>query len=302
MKRWFGRGFPFSEKILYGFTRVACGLLVLLVFQALSGAVNLAQALGGLQVLPTRIVFEGRTRAAQVTVINNGTVPATYRISFKNLRMREDGSYEDIKKAHPDEKSSSDLIRYSPRQVVIPPGKSQAVRLVLRKRRDLPPGEYRSHMLFRALPPENAGKDIESLAGDKKDIRIQLIPVFGITIPVIIRHGNGAAIAGMEDLKVHPPKKPGAFSMLSFRLNRQGDWSLYGDLTVRFKPDTGGEELVVSRLSGISVFTPNKSRTLNLKLTPPEGVDLKRGLLHVVYRENPDDGDKILVEGQLRIP
>lgn len=302
MKRWLGKIFSVSKKISYGFTRVACGFLVLLVFQALSGEVNLAQALGGLQVLPTRIVFEGRTRAAEVRVINNGTASATYRISFKNLRMKEDGSYEDIEKALPNEKFSSDLIRYSPRQVVIPPGKSQAVRLLLRKKRNLPPGEYRSHMLFRALPPENAGEDIESLAGDKQDIRIQLIPVFGITIPVIVRHGKVAATAGIEHLKLKDSQKPDTPHSLLLRLNRKGDRSLYGDLTVIFQPENGGEELVVSRLNGVSVFTPNKSRTLNLKLTPPEGVELKRGRLHVVYRENPDEGDKILAEGQLRIP
>lgn len=260
------------------------------------------QGLGNLQVIPTRIVFDGRKRSAQVNVINQGTKPSTYRISFKDMRMKEDGSYEDVEKAHPDEKFASDLIRYSPRQVVIQPGESQTVRLLLRKKRDLPPGEYRSHILFRAIPPESTGKNIESLAGEKGEIRIKLIPIFGVTIPVIVRHGKGSATARMEGLKVNDSLKPGASTVLTLRLNRQGDRSLFGDLTARFTPDNGGEELEVGRVNGIAVFTPNKSRIVNFKLSPPEGVELKRGLLHVVYRENPDEGDKILAEKQLRVP
>ncbi|GJL77921.1 MAG: hypothetical protein NPINA01_09100 [Nitrospinaceae bacterium] len=260
------------------------------------------QGLGNLQVIPTRIVFDGRKRSAQVNVINNGVEPATYRISFKNMRMKEDGSYEDIEKALPNEKFAEDLIRYSPRQVEIQPGESQIVRLLLRKKRGLPPGEYRSHMLFRAIPPETSGKSIESLAGEKGEIKIQLIPIFGITIPVIVRHGKGSATAGMEDLEVNDPKKPGKSPMLTLRLNRQGNRSLFGDMTAKFKPENGGDELEIGRVNGVAVFTPNKSRIVSLKLSPPEGVELKRGLLQVVYRENPDDGDKILAEKQLRVP
>ena len=297
----FDSSFYFKEK---GGHRWIAFLLMALVFLSpvLVVEKSAGQGQSGLQVIPTRIVFEGRKRSAQVNLINQGTKAATYRVSFKNMRMKEDGSYEDVKGALPDEKFAEDLIRYSPRQVVVPPGESQTVRLMLRKKRDLPAGEHRSHMLFRAIPPKNTGEDIESLAGGKGEISIQLIPIFGLTIPVIVRHGKGTATAAMGDLKINEPENPGDSSTISLSINRQGERSVFGDMIARFKPEKDGEELEVGRVNGIAVFTPNKKRIVNFNLTPPEGVELKRGNLHVVYRQGQAEGDKIFAEKQLRIP
>ena len=38
------------------------------------------------------------------------------------------------------------MIRYAPRRVTVPPGGSQQIRILLRRPRDLEPGEYRSHL------------------------------------------------------------------------------------------------------------------------------------------------------------
>jgi P pilus assembly chaperone PapD len=45
-----------------------------------------------LMLYPTRIVFEKNQRAAQIELINNGSKPATYRISLVNRRMTETAS------------------------------------------------------------------------------------------------------------------------------------------------------------------------------------------------------------------
>ena len=44
-----------------------------------------------LQVLPTRIVFDERTRAASVTLINSGEKTTTYRLSFIEMKMTPEG-------------------------------------------------------------------------------------------------------------------------------------------------------------------------------------------------------------------
>ena len=48
------------------------------------------------------------------------------------------------------------------------------------------PGEYRSHLYFRAIPAEKPLGEKEVLK-DTTSISIKLVPVFGITVPVIIR-------------------------------------------------------------------------------------------------------------------
>jgi hypothetical protein len=51
---------------------------------------------GDLLVAPTRVVLEGRTRTAEITLVNIGREPATYRISLYHLRMLESGEMKEI--------------------------------------------------------------------------------------------------------------------------------------------------------------------------------------------------------------
>ena len=51
------------------------------------------------------------------------------------------------------EKAAQEMVLYAPRKVVLPPNQPQAIRLSARAPEGLPDGEYRVHMLFRAVPP-----------------------------------------------------------------------------------------------------------------------------------------------------
>ena len=117
--------------------------VVAVVLAVLAPAASLAAA--DVTVSPTRIIFEGNTRKAQVSLINNSATPKTYRISWSCKRLTESGQYEEVEQARPGERYSDKMIRFSPRQIVLPPGKPQAVRLLLRKPADLAVGEYRSY-------------------------------------------------------------------------------------------------------------------------------------------------------------
>lgn len=266
-----------------------------------SPRVILGQGFGDLMVTPTRIVIDGRERTAEVTLLNQGTTTATYRISFKRMRMTEAGKLVDITDSDPQGMYADPFIRYSPRQVVLEPGASQTVRLLVRKPPDLTAGEYRSHLLFRAVPPEDSGADIEAIEGEQDGISIRLIPVFGVSIPVIVRHGELAATAGVSGLSLEPPTRPDAKPVLHLTLERQGGQSIYGDLSVRFKPDRGGE-VEVGLVRGIAVYTPNASRSVRLTLNPPEGVALRRGQLRVAYHASGEDRDELLARAEVDVP
>ncbi len=280
---------------------LAAALLVCILGIAAGPLVARAQAPGGLAVTPTRIVFEARTRSAEAIVTNRGTAPATYRISFKNMRMLENGSYEDIEDEEAGERFADKMIRYSPRQVVLQPGTAQTVRLLVRKPRDLAPGEYRSHLLFQVIPPPSAGTDIEVLNLKEGEIRVQVQVIYGISIPVIVRHGDLSATVTLSDLALNSSENPGIPPVLSLRFNRRGDRSVYGDVVVTFKPD-GGEDTEVGVVRGVAVFTPNLTRTLRISLRLPNGVTLRGGRLHVVYREQPDEGGAVLAEADIPVP
>lgn len=275
--------------------------LICILGTAASFSVSLAQGPGGLTVSPTRIVFEGRQRTAEVTLINRSTAPATYRISFKNMRMLEDGSYEDIEAPDMYELFADKMIRYAPRQVTLEPGVAQTIRLLLRKPGNLSPGEYRSHLLFKALPPETAGEDIEELDLEEGEIRVQITTIFSITIPVIIRHGKLSATVTVSDLALIPSEKPDEPPVLFLRLNRSGDRSVSGEVKVMFVSDKGGDELEVGLIRGLAVLAPYPTRTVKLTLRAPEGVVLEGGRLHVIYRARPEEGGAVLAEAELSL-
>ncbi len=287
---------------LFGWGHFCLAPRLLACILGLSVCSSLALAQGGLLVTPRRIVFEGRDRSAEVTLSNRGSVAGTYRISFKNMRMLENGAYEDIEEPRAGELLAASMLSYAPRQVVLEPGAAQTVRLLVRKPGDLQPGEYRSHLWLQAIPPAEQGQDIEALALDQGQIGLQVRTIFGVTIPVIVRHGELSATVALSDLAVKPAEKADELPLLFLRLNRRGDRSVFGDFTVSFLPDRGGPEQVVGLARSVVVYTPNLTRTIQFPLRLPEGVVLRDGRLHVAYSARPEEGGQVLAEADIPVP
>lgn len=258
------------------------------------------QAVGDLGVSPTRVVLEGRTRTAEISLLNRGTVSATYRISVVNMRMTETGKFEMIEEPDAGQNFADGLIRYAPRQITLQPGATQTVRMMLRKPKDLAPAEYRSHLYFRAVPPPSAGRSVEDAeSGDGIQINLTVIP--GVTIPVIVRHGELAASATVSELSLLD-RDDAAGAKLSLRINRTGDRSLFGDVMASYLPTGSSSEHIVAQANKLAVYAPNPSRLLVLPLHLPEGVSLKGGRLRIIYRARPEEGGQVIAEGSLDLP
>ncbi|MHB8800745.1 MAG: fimbrial biogenesis chaperone [Thermoanaerobaculia bacterium] len=245
---------------------------------------------GDLLVAPTRVILEGSKRSAELTLLNVGAKPATYRISFLEMEMTPDGELKEVAAPPPGKMVSSKLIRYAPREVLLEPGVSQTIRLQVRKPSDLATGEYRSHLLLRAVPaaeePQPEGE------GEERTFQIRLIPVFGVTIPIIVRHGPVEARASLSGLEVTQGTDGSAAARVT--IGRAGSASLYGNLTVRYTPP-GGTESVVGEVNGVGVYAEIPERRLTVSLRPPPGVTVGAGTLRAVYREAVEDG-KLLAE------
>lgn len=249
---------------------------------------------GDLLVAPTRIVFEGRQRSAELTLVNTGARAATYRISFTQLRMGEDGGTKEIETPGPGERFADNLVRYSPREVTLEPGIAQTVRMQVRKPADLEPGEYRSHLRFRAVPsPEAAAKDAP------EGVSIQLVPIYGVSVPVIVRHGETSAAVTLESPELLPASGE-TTPILRVRMTRTGNQSIYGNFTVTFTP-AGGKPRVVGLADGVAVYTPNPVRVIGIPLRPPPDTILRNGLLHVTYTK-PDKKREGIAVTELMIP
>jgi hypothetical protein len=250
-----------------------------------------------LMLHPTRIVFDKNQRAAQIELINNGTQAATYRISIVNRRMTEAGQFEVAETPAPDEHFADAMLRFSPRQVTLPPGTAQTVRVMLRKPADLPEGEYRSHLQFDKQADPDGVTSIDRQGG--AGIGVVLNALVGASVPVIVRHGATAAQVTLSGLTlgVGAANEP----LLHVRFERTGNASVYGDLNVTFTPQ-GGQPRTLAQIGGIAVYTPNRVRQAALPLQAPAGSRLAHGLLSVTFRERAEAGGALLAQAQLDVP
>lgn len=193
-------------------------LAPILAFSALAG--QELPRVGELRVSPMEVVFQARTRTQNLTVQNTANVPATYRISLQHVRMTEDGGAEEVS-GFP--LSAEDLVRLSPRQIVLAPGERQTVRIMLRRPEQLPEGEYRIHVLFRVVPPEPVAGMTPS-SPDGVGIHLRAIP--GIAIPLFVRHGSLRQALAVEPMTWVPGPPP----TLDTALLQQGSQTLRGHL------------------------------------------------------------------------
>lgn len=260
------------------------------------------EASADLMLFPTRVVFEKNQRAAQVDLSNNGTETTTYRITLVNRRMSESGEFSLIDSPRPGELFADDLVRYSPRQVVLAPGAAQTIRISLRKPADLPAGEYRSHMQFDRVPDSGGASGIaaagSALAAGEVGVQLKLL--VGASIPVIVRHGETAASVTLSGLELLKPSA-GQAAWAALVLQRSGNRSVYGDLGASFTP-RGGTAQEIGKATGLAVYSPNPLRRVRLELKPPAGLSLARGTLSLSLRERPEAGGKLLAETAIELP
>lgn len=255
-----------------------------------------ATAQGDLLIAPTRVILDGR-RGEQIVLSNIGDKEATYRIGLELRRMNPDGSLSDVEpeQANDKEKAALEMVRYAPRRVTLPPSQPQSIRVNARPGADLPDGEYRVHMSFNAIPdakpvtPQSAQP-----ASASGGISIELIPIYGITIPLIVRKGRVEAMASIDSPKLRQTAKG---PELAIHLSRSGEASTYGELRVK----APGKSDPVFLARGIAIYPELDGRSLKFSLTPEQAAAM-RGPLTFEYREMPEAGGGLIASLQASLP
>ena len=263
-------------------------VLALLGLAALAGLAGPAEAgVGDLLVAPTRIILDGR-RGTEIVLNNVGDEPATYRISVEFRRMTPDGLLADVTEPTPQEKAAADMIVYAPRRVTLAPNEPQSIRIAARPPQGLPDGEYRVHLLFRAIPP--AVPVMPASAEKPKGLHLQLIPIYGVTIPVIVRLGNLQATAGIANVGL---EKHDGKPAVGLDLSRSGTRSTFGEVRV-YKAGVK-DPIAVQR--AVAVYTELNSRHVAIPIaeTYKGSVD---GPVTVQYFETFEDGVEKVAETQ----
>lgn len=244
--------------------------------------------IGDLLVAPTRIVLDGR-RGAEIILNNIGEEPATYRVSVVFRRMTEQGGLTDVEQPTEDDQKAADMIVYAPRKVVLAPRQPQAIRIAARPPQGLPDGEYRVHLLFRAIPP--ATPVVQAAAAEPaKGLRFQLTPVYGVTIPVIVRLGNLQATAGIANVQL---ERNGGKPLVSLDLSRSGQRSTFGEVRVL----RSGVKVPIGLQKAVAVYTEIGRRRVEVPLDEKYQGSFA-GPVTVQYVETFEDGSRVIAETQ----
>ena len=241
-------------------------------------------AQGNLLITPRRVVFEGSKRSIDINLANIGQDTATYSISIIQIRMKEDGSFETITVPDPDQLFADRYVRFFPRSVTLAPNEAQVVKIQLSRATGLAAGEYRSHFYFRSVPRIRPLGEKEAVR-DTTSISVRLTPIFGITIPVIIRVGEANAKVTLSDLALDIEND--TIPRLKMVFNRTGNMSVYGDLAVDYISPQG-KVTRVGIANGVAVYTPNKIRRFQFNLNKVPGVDFRSGKISVIYSAPSD--------------
>ena len=112
-------------------------------------------------------------------------------------------------------------------------------------------------MLFRAIPPARP-------VGAKSDqpgegLRFALIPVYGVTIPVIVRLGNLSATAGIANVA---KRTEGGQPVIGLDLSRMGERSTFGEVRVM----KAGVAEPIALAGGIALYTEIDKRRVTIPI------------------------------------
>jgi len=256
-------------------------------------------AQSSLLVIPRRVVFEGGGRRTQeLNLANGGNDTARYSITIIDVRMKPDGTFEEITTPDSGQNFASGHIRIFPKHVILGPGESQSVKVQLTNVSKMAPGEYRSHIYFRALPPQRVATGEKKMAKMVTNLKLKLKPMFGVTIPVIIKLGENTTHVTISDLafEIAGDTMPRVTGII----NRTGNMSSYGNISVEHI-SAEGHHTHVATVKGLAVYAPNETRKFAIQLSRNFGVNYKKGKLNVIYTAEVEDRQVKMAEETLII-
>ena len=201
-------------------------------------------------------------RTGQVRFTNTSSSTKTYDIGLVNFKQEPDGTYTPINEPQAGNPFADSYLEWAPHQATLGPGQSQVVRVRRRGMAVAPDGEYVSHMLIRELP--DSVDMYGTYADDARGLTINLRPLYGVSIPVMIVRGRLWADARLGNVKAYiRDGQP----MASVTVSRTGTRSFFGTLVGK----DGRREL--GRLANFRIFMTTPQRVLEIPLTAMPGRD-----------------------------
>lgn len=288
---------------------LAPGMVMAQTPQALAPTAPSAGAF--LNITPKRLTFDRNRRNGTVFILNQGTEAVTVDLMVTDRVMFPDGQIFPIEDALKREngklvtdqlRSAKDLVQISPRRVTLEPGRPQTVRIRLGSIPDPALGEYRSHLTVTTIPPRDSGTTPEVAAsGAQSQLSFQIVAVYGLSIPLIVRPGDPDVRASIEGAQIEytaaqasrPQERP--TPVLALDLVRQGTSSAYGNFDVRVVGARRGSD-PIGAVRGVAVYPEIARRKVRIPLSrgPAPGEKLE-----ITFTDDDSSPGKVIAKAAL---
>lgn len=224
-----------------------------------------------------RLYFDNQTKNNALMIRNTSDKRLDFKLMLTHKDMTEDGALIDVPLSEVAERSAKSMLRFSPRRGTIAPKQMQAIRMTVRKKADLPHGEYRA--VLRIIASESS---------EPSATGISIKPKVAYSVPVIVRHGRLTA----DSTLVNPQfvTQNGRPTVMLWQ-TLSGDRSLYGNFTV-----LNENEQIVGEVRNVGVYTPLSRRKVFIPLYAPV-----QGPVTIHYQESTQYGGNIELEVPMQL-
>lgn len=262
-----------------------------LVVFFLSFTTSVLAATHQLSLNPVRTVFTDKKRAATVRITNPTNHALGYALSIISMRKNNEGKWIEVAEESEEETLIKNMIRFSPRRAVIPPGKRQLVKMMLRKPKDLPAGEYRAWL---HLVPMAVVDDEEKIATEKKPetSNIRMDVIVKSNFPIIIQNGNLISEVVAESIKIQSYDNEKNSYLADIVIQKEGEASAFGNIEVQYYKKGANKGRRIGRASEIAVYLHESSKRLSVRLRNISEVELQSGHLEVSFHPMIKDGNR----------
>jgi len=124
----------------------------------------------------------------------------------------------------------------------------------------------------------------------------ELRPIYGITIPVIIRHKVSDVSVEIKNAQIYSDSTGNP--TIKFDCYRIGDISLNGNIKATYNSNDG-DSFVLFEKKGFSIYTPNKLRKFDLPITLAEGKQIENGKILLQFTYLSDLKKEVLAETEI---
>lgn len=229
---------------------------------------------------------------ADAVVLNSGKEKSTYLIDLIDIRVEKNGKRTVISnQRHVNtmvHNSAKQFLKISPRRIILEPDQKQRIRVVYApkfKKETIADGEYRSHL--RVIKIDNSSTKKHKVRAEGEGMFIRPSVHYALTIPVFIREGKMTYDTAITDMKLTKDGRVDIF----FR--RSGNSSVKGNIQIIYQASSG-EEHVVKHLPGVAIYYPAQETKISTQLDLPDHIDLKDGVLKVLYSKVDNFGGQLL--------